>query len=141
MVLCINGKMGLLLVLEVFYYAQRAVLYPTAPLFDQETQTMKPRCVRALKRIFILCDDDEDDALNDVELNEFQELNGGIRLTFLTWLVLEEIENQKKWHLLKNVKSRVQFSEQKGISTWLNLTVGWKESRGVFFVSSCLLSC
>ncbi|KAL8092447.1 hypothetical protein AgCh_034652 [Apium graveolens] len=46
---------------------------------------MKPRCVRALKRIFILCDDDEDDALNDAELYEFQELNGGIRLTFLTW--------------------------------------------------------
>lgn len=57
---------------EVFYYAQRAVLHPTAPLFDQETQTLKPRCVRALKRIFILCDGDEDDALNDAELNEFQ---------------------------------------------------------------------
>lgn len=57
---------------EVFYYAQRAVLHPTAPLFDQETQTLKPRCVRALKRIFILCDRDEDDALNDAELNEFQ---------------------------------------------------------------------
>ncbi|WOG83693.1 hypothetical protein DCAR_0102870 [Daucus carota subsp. sativus] len=57
---------------EVFYYAQRAVLHPTAPLFDQETQTLKPRCVRALKRIFILCDGDEDDALNDAELNDFQ---------------------------------------------------------------------
>ncbi|XP_027767551.1 mitochondrial Rho GTPase 1 isoform X2 [Solanum pennellii] len=57
---------------EVFYYAQKAVLHPTAPLFDHETQALKPRCVRALKRIFILCDHDMDDALNDEELNEFQ---------------------------------------------------------------------
>ncbi|BBN06541.1 mitochondrial Rho GTPase 1 [Marchantia polymorpha subsp. ruderalis] len=59
-------------VAEVFYYAQKAVLHPTAPLFDQETQTLKPRCVRALKRIFILCDHDRDGALNDSELNDFQ---------------------------------------------------------------------
>ena len=57
---------------EVFYYAQKAVLHPTAPLFDQETLTLKPRCVRALKRIFTLCDHDMDGALNDAELNEFQ---------------------------------------------------------------------
>ncbi|KAG9157251.1 hypothetical protein Leryth_004916 [Lithospermum erythrorhizon] len=57
---------------EVFYYAQKAVLHPTAPLFDQESQTLKPRCVRALKRIFIQCDHDMDDTLNDEELNEFQ---------------------------------------------------------------------
>ena len=35
---------------EVFYYAQKAVLHPTAPLFDQEAQSLKPRRVRALKR-------------------------------------------------------------------------------------------
>ncbi|KAG0613574.1 hypothetical protein M758_6G112900 [Ceratodon purpureus] len=57
---------------EVFYYAQKTILHPTAPLFDQETQTLKPRCVRALKRIFILCDRDKDGALNDAELNDFQ---------------------------------------------------------------------
>lgn len=57
---------------EVFYYAQKAVLHPTAPLFDQESQTLKPRCVRALKRIFILCDHDRDGALSDAELNDFQ---------------------------------------------------------------------
>ena len=57
---------------EVFYYAQKAVLHPTAPLFDQEIQSLKPRCVRALKRIFILCDLDRDGALSDAELNEFQ---------------------------------------------------------------------
>ncbi|KAM0947780.1 putative small GTPase, EF-hand domain, EF-hand domain pair, EF hand associated, type-1, MIRO [Dioscorea sansibarensis] len=57
---------------EVFYYAQKAVLHPTAPLFDQETQSLKPRCIRALKRIFILCDNDKDGALSDAELNDFQ---------------------------------------------------------------------
>ncbi|KAJ4727485.1 Mitochondrial Rho GTPase [Melia azedarach] len=57
---------------DVFYYAQKAVLHPTAPLFDHDEQTLKPRCVRALKRIFILCDHDMDGALSDAELNEFQ---------------------------------------------------------------------
>ncbi|KAH0994813.1 hypothetical protein GBA52_018677 [Prunus armeniaca] len=57
---------------EVFYYAQKAVLHPTGPLFDQETQTLKDQCVRALKRIFILCDHDRDGALSDAELNDFQ---------------------------------------------------------------------
>lgn len=56
----------------MFYFAQKAVLHPTAPLFDQETQALRPRCMRALKRIFILCDLDMDGALNDDELNEFQ---------------------------------------------------------------------
>lgn len=62
----------LIQVVEVFYYAQKAVLHPTAPLFDQESQTLKPRCVRALKRIFIICDQDRDGALSDEELNDFQ---------------------------------------------------------------------
>jgi len=60
---------------EVFYYAQKAVLHPTAPLFDQETQTLRPQCVKALKRIFILCDHDKDGALSDAELNDFQVLH------------------------------------------------------------------
>ncbi|CAD6259451.1 unnamed protein product [Miscanthus lutarioriparius] len=30
---------------EVFYYAQKAVLHPTTPLFDQEVQSLKPLCV------------------------------------------------------------------------------------------------
>ncbi|XP_047335459.1 mitochondrial Rho GTPase 2-like [Impatiens glandulifera] len=57
---------------EVFYFAQKAVLHPTSPLFDQDTQALKPRSMRALKRIFVLCDQDMDGVLNDTELNEFQ---------------------------------------------------------------------
>lgn len=51
------------------------MLHPTGPLFDQESQALKPRCVRALKRIFILCDHDRDGALSDAELNDFQVLS------------------------------------------------------------------
>ncbi|KAI7755555.1 hypothetical protein M8C21_014096, partial [Ambrosia artemisiifolia] len=53
---------------EVFNYAQKAAIYPIAPLFNLEARTLKPRCMRALKRIFFLCDHDKDGALNDAEL-------------------------------------------------------------------------
>ncbi|RKO82802.1 EF hand associated-domain-containing protein, partial [Blyttiomyces helicus] len=57
---------------EVFYFAQKAVLHPTAPLYDSREHTLKPACIDALKRIFKLCDMDKDDHLNDEEINEFQ---------------------------------------------------------------------
>lgn len=43
---------------EVFYYALKAVIHPTAPLFEPQSQTLKPLCVSALKRIFVMCDRD-----------------------------------------------------------------------------------
>ncbi|KAG2288216.1 hypothetical protein Bca52824_047820 [Brassica carinata] len=57
---------------DVFYYALKAVLHPTFPLFDQEKQCLKPRLRRAVQRIFNFCDHDLDGALNDAELNDFQ---------------------------------------------------------------------
>ena len=57
---------------QVFYYALKAVMYPMAPLYDPEIQSLKPLCVRALKRIFLMCDRDKDGLLNDKELNDFQ---------------------------------------------------------------------
>jgi mitochondrial Rho GTPase 1 len=57
---------------EVFYYAQKAVLHPTAPLYDAKDHKLKPKAVEALKRIFRLSDVDKDQLLNDDELNEFQ---------------------------------------------------------------------
>ncbi|KAG8817041.1 ERMES complex Ca(2+)-binding regulatory GTPase gem1, partial [Serendipita sp. 399] len=74
---------------EVFYFAQKAVLHPTAPLYDsrehvgesvyiseQRTnvsmQVLKPACEAALRRIFKLCDVDKNGILDDTELNEFQ---------------------------------------------------------------------
>ncbi|XP_056865381.1 mitochondrial Rho GTPase 2 isoform X3 [Raphanus sativus] len=57
---------------DVFYYALKAVLHPTFPLFDQEKQCLKPRLRRAVQRIFNFCDQDLDGVLNDAELNDFQ---------------------------------------------------------------------
>lgn len=42
----------------MFYYAVKAVVHPTAALFDAMTQTLKPLCVNALRRIFMMCDVD-----------------------------------------------------------------------------------
>lgn len=82
---------------EVFYFAQKAVLHPTAPLYDSREhvsisraccvrwrgpapsansadmlQTLKPKCLEALKRIFAISDVDKDGLLNAHELNQFQ---------------------------------------------------------------------
>ena len=35
------------------------MLHPTAPLFSPQHQTLKPLCVAALKRIFLMCDKDK----------------------------------------------------------------------------------
>lgn len=58
--------------LDVFHYALNSVLFPVAPLFDRNTTTVKPDCIKALLRVFMLCDADGDAQLNDVELNAFQ---------------------------------------------------------------------
>ncbi|XP_008959160.2 mitochondrial Rho GTPase 2 isoform X10 [Pan paniscus] len=57
---------------ELFYYAQKAVLHPTAPLYDPEAKQLRPACAQALTRIFRLSDQDLDQALSDEELNAFQ---------------------------------------------------------------------
>ncbi|KAB0382024.1 hypothetical protein FD755_003941 [Muntiacus reevesi] len=57
---------------ELFYYAQKAVLHPTAPLYDPEAKQLRPACAQALTRIFKLSDQDMDQALSDQELNAFQ---------------------------------------------------------------------
>lgn len=57
---------------ELFYYAQKAVLHPTAPLYDPEAKQLRPACARALTRVFRLSDQDLDQGLSDAELNAFQ---------------------------------------------------------------------
>ncbi|KRG00068.1 uncharacterized protein Dwil_GK13082, isoform B [Drosophila willistoni] len=57
---------------EMFYYAQKAVLHPTSPLYIMEEQDLTPACKKSLKRIFQICDIDGDNRLNDYELNLFQ---------------------------------------------------------------------
>uniref|UniRef100_A0A674EK15 Mitochondrial Rho GTPase n=2 Tax=Salmo trutta TaxID=8032 RepID=A0A674EK15_SALTR len=57
---------------ELFYYAQKAVLHPTGPLYCPEEKQMKLACIKALTRIFKVSDLDNDGILNDNELNFFQ---------------------------------------------------------------------
>jgi len=57
---------------EVFFYALKAVLHPMAPLYDPAANELRPKCARALKMIFNLCDTDKDGLLDDAELNTFQ---------------------------------------------------------------------
>uniref|UniRef100_A0A4W5K0Z2 Mitochondrial Rho GTPase n=1 Tax=Hucho hucho TaxID=62062 RepID=A0A4W5K0Z2_9TELE len=54
---------------EMFYYAQKAVVHPTDPLYDPEDKQLKPMCVRALSHIFSISDQDHDHVLSDSELN------------------------------------------------------------------------
>ncbi|CAG9862173.1 unnamed protein product [Phyllotreta striolata] len=57
---------------EMFYYAQKAVLHPTAPIYSVEKADLTDACKTALARIFKICDVDCDGLLDDIELNNFQ---------------------------------------------------------------------
>ncbi|ROT36274.1 mitochondrial Rho GTPase [Sodiomyces alkalinus F11] len=57
---------------EVFFLCQKAVTHPIAPLFDYKEGNLKPACVKALKRVFYLCDKDQDGYLDDQEMHDFQ---------------------------------------------------------------------
>lgn len=57
---------------EVFYFAIKAVLHPTAPIYDSRDHVLKPACIDALRRIFRLCDFDKNGFLDDVEIDAFQ---------------------------------------------------------------------
>ncbi|XP_063149642.1 mitochondrial Rho GTPase 1 isoform X3 [Candoia aspera] len=74
---------------ELFYYAQKAVLHPTGPLYCPEEKEMKPACIKALTRIFRISDQDNDGTLNDAELNFFQ------RICFNTPLASQALEDVK----------------------------------------------
>ncbi|GAA5916550.1 hypothetical protein JCM5296_005098 [Sporobolomyces johnsonii] len=75
---------------EVFFFAQNAVLHPTAPLYDTREHSLKPSCVSALSRIFRLIDTDKDGLLSPDELNDFQ------RLVFDAPLQAREIEGVRE---------------------------------------------
>ncbi|KAJ3615247.1 hypothetical protein NHX12_018815 [Muraenolepis orangiensis] len=57
---------------ELFFYAQKAVLHPSGPLYCPKKKYMTSLCVQALTRIFKVSDLDNDGILNDDQLNSFQ---------------------------------------------------------------------
>ncbi|KAK0667966.1 EF hand associated-domain-containing protein [Cercophora samala] len=76
-------------VIEVFWLCQKAVTHPIAPLYDHKENQLKPACVDALRRVFYLCDKDQDGYLNDKEMHDFQ------AKSFDKPLLPEELENIK----------------------------------------------
>uniref|UniRef100_A0A8C1F823 Mitochondrial Rho GTPase n=1 Tax=Cyprinus carpio carpio TaxID=630221 RepID=A0A8C1F823_CYPCA len=86
---------------ELFYYAQKAVLHPTGPLYSPEEKEMKPPCIRALTRIFKLSDLDNDGILNDYELNFFQRTCFNIPLAPQA---LEDVKNVVRKNMSDGVK-------------------------------------
>ncbi|KAJ3277074.1 ERMES complex Ca(2+)-binding regulatory GTPase gem1 [Terramyces sp. JEL0728] len=86
---------------EVFYFAQKAVLHPTAPLYDSREYVLKPACIDALRRIFKLCDIDKNGYLDDNEIDTFQKKCFGAPL-------------QK--HELESVKTVVMQNEPEGVT-------------------------
>ncbi|KAJ3339655.1 ERMES complex Ca(2+)-binding regulatory GTPase gem1 [Kappamyces sp. JEL0680] len=85
---------------EVFYFAQKAVLHPTAPLYDSREHVLKPACIAALRRIFQICDKDKNNYLDDEEIDIFQRKCFGAPL-------------QK--HELESVKAVVRQNEPEGV--------------------------
>jgi Ras family protein T1 len=76
---------------EVFLFAQKAVLYPTAVLYDAASGKLKNDAVLALRRIFKICDRDRDGMLSDAELNHFQKKCFGMGLSESELLGVKEV--------------------------------------------------
>uniref|UniRef100_W5KQD2 Mitochondrial Rho GTPase n=1 Tax=Astyanax mexicanus TaxID=7994 RepID=W5KQD2_ASTMX len=100
---------------EMFYYAQKAVLHPTGPLYCPDEKEMKAACVRALTRIFKVSDLDNDGILNDNELNFFQ------RTCFNTPLppqALEDVKNVVRKNTTDGVCEDGLTLKGVGMTTW-----------------------
>ncbi|KAH9502039.1 Mitochondrial Rho GTPase 2 [Dermatophagoides farinae] len=80
---------------EIFYYAQKTVLYPVTPIYYPEERDLSDNCKIALKRIFTICDLDNDGVLNDLELNNFQ------TYCFDSYLLSQTLDDVK--YILKSI--------------------------------------
>lgn len=55
----------------VLEYACDVCLHPVMPIYNHVAKRMRCRAVRALNRIFDLCDEDRNEALSNEELRKF----------------------------------------------------------------------
>jgi hypothetical protein len=90
-------------VADLFHAAVNAVLYPLAPIYDNDTRMLNARTIRALTRIFTIYDVGKDGLLDDDELNNFQ------TSCFSHSNPLAERE-------LKNVKEVIRMNVEDGLS-------------------------
>ncbi|KAL4095533.1 hypothetical protein PRIC1_008907 [Phytophthora ramorum] len=67
-------------VAQAFFLAQKAVLYPVAPLYNEKKRQLQPKCLKAIKRTFRLYNRDRSGILTREELNEYQYDCFGVRL-------------------------------------------------------------
>ena len=44
---------------DIFYYAIKSVVHPAEPLVEFSSAALRPLCVKAVKRIFLLCDENQ----------------------------------------------------------------------------------
>eukprot|EP00088_Acartia_fossae_P034330 TRINITY_DN35243_c0_g1_i2.p1 TRINITY_DN35243_c0_g1~~TRINITY_DN35243_c0_g1_i2.p1 ORF type:complete len:508 (-),score=61.70 TRINITY_DN35243_c0_g1_i2:215-1657(-) len=56
----------------MFYFAQKAVLHPSLPLWNYQDKDLTEPCKKALTMIFKICDIDNDGVMSDEELGRFQ---------------------------------------------------------------------
>jgi len=67
-------------VAQAFFLAQKAVLYPISPLYNEKKREVEPKCLKAIKRAFRLYNKDRSGLLSREELNEYQQDCFGMRL-------------------------------------------------------------
>ncbi|CCF59805.1 hypothetical protein KAFR_0I00240 [Kazachstania africana CBS 2517] len=99
-------------VIQAFYLCQRSINFPISPLFDARKGTLKSLAIHALERIFLLCDNDQDNYLNDTELLALQRKCFGKNIDFQE---LADIK-QTLWQVGLDDTHEKLFEVQKGIT-------------------------
>lgn len=97
-------------VVEAFYLCQRAITHPISPLFDSKERNLKPAAVIALKRVFFLCDKDQDGYLNFEEFSSLHKKCFGYDTTLQEYLSIGKAVDKK---IYPDVDSN---GESKGLS-------------------------
>lgn len=134
---------------EMFYFAQKAVLHPSAPLWNHHhkdvskvtdcqgravltkegSYNLSPnffllhlqltdRCKKALKRIFRICDTDNDGLLSDLELSMFQRKCFGMDLDPNTISSLKSVLEKNSPEGLQNNCLNLKGKQRDGIDAW-----------------------
>ncbi|KAK6456179.1 rho-like GTPase [Scheffersomyces xylosifermentans] len=82
-------------IVEAFYLCQRTVTHPISPIFDSKEGNLKPAAIAALKRVFFLCDKDQDGHLNFEEFSDLHKKCFGKTATEVEYDNILEKINQK----------------------------------------------